>query len=471
MIINLFKNCFICIIFSFLLTSCNLEPNYTTPSAPIRTTWNINTSINNGKSAANLSWKDFFKTAELQNLITKGLENNRDLRQAALNIETTRAQYRIARVLLPDIESTASMTDQQVAVANNPAFGGGFRLRQFNVNLGATAFEVDVFGRLRNLKEAALEEYFGTEEAAQTIQISLISEIAYTYMTLLANKQQLYLSNRTLASQKKSYDLIKQRFEAGITNQLDLDRAETTVQTAIIDLNTRQRLIQQNHNALELLVGDKISESELQDNYNKISKALGKINSGLPSDLLLNRPDIRQAEHAIRAANANIGAARAAFFPRVTLTATAGFGSKELSSLFNASSNAWIFNPQITMPIFTWGRNQANLDVAKLRKELFIAQYEKAIQTAFKEVSDALIAYKTLDKELASQQQLVKATQSAEKLAKARYDEGIDNYLILLDAVRSSYLAEQELINKSLAKLSNMVTLYAALGGGQMIQS
>ncbi len=471
MIIKLYKNCFICIIFSSLLTSCNLEPNYTTPFAPIRTTWNINTSINNGKSAANVSWKDFFKTTELQNLIAKGLKNNRDLRQAALNIEATRAQYRIARILLPDIESTASITEQRVAVSNNPALIGGFRLRQFNVNLGATAFEIDVFGRLRNLKAAALEEYFGTEEAAQTIQISLISEIAYTYMTLLANKQQLYLSNRTLASQKKSYDLIKQRFEAGITNQLDLNRAETTVQTAIIDFNTRQRLIQQNHNTLELLVGAKISASELQDNYNKLSKALGKINSGLPSDLLLNRPDIRQAEHAIRAANANIGAARAAFFPRVTLTANAGFGSKELSSLFDATSNAWIFNPQITMPIFTWGRNQANLDVAKLRKEIFIAQYEKAIQTAFKEVSDALIAYKTLDKELASQQQLVTATQSAEKLAKARYDEGIDNYLSLLDAVRSSYLAEQELINKSLAKLSNMVTLYAALGGGQMIQS
>ena len=448
-----------------LLSSCSLNPDYQTPELPVRKDWNIVQTQDQGKLVSQMTWQDFFISLELQNLITKGLANNRDYRKAALNIKVARAQYQIIEYLLPDIDAMAEMREQRTAISNNTA--RSMKTRQYNFTVGATAFEVDLFGRLGSQKEATLEDYFSTVEAAQTVRIALISEIARSYMTLIANKQQLFLAKQTLDSQQKSYNLIKRRYEAGISSKLDESRANTSLQTTRVDYAQSLKLIAQNHNALELLVGTQIEQHEVKASFKELILGIAKIKSGLPSDLLLNRPDVRQAEHNLRAANANIGAARAAFFPRLTLTGTTGFSSLTLSDLFDQSSRTWLFNPQITMPIFNWGRNQANLDITYLRKDISILEYEKAIQTAFREVADALVARESLEKELRDQLQLVASSKTAQQLAQARYDQGVDNYLTVLDAVRSSYAAEQSLISKYYQKLENFVNLYAALGGGQ----
>jgi multidrug efflux system outer membrane protein len=338
---------------------------------------------------------------------------------------------------------------------------------RYSANIGTTAFEIDLFGRLRSLNRAAMEDYLATAEARNAAQISLVSEIANAYLTLLADRAQLKLSNDTVASQEETYKLLSRRFEEGVGTKLDVRQAETLLESARVDQIAYTRRVQQDLNALELLVGTPLPADAVKADFNGAENYVSDIHASLPSDLLQNRPDIRQAEHILKAANANIGAARAAFFPTISLTALGGTAATDLSGLFRSGSGAWSFIPEVTMPIFTAGRNVANLDVAELRKETTIAQYERAIQSAFREVSDALAGRATLGQELAAQQRLVAATEDAFNIANARYRRGVDNFLNVLDARRSLYAAQQDEIATRLARLSNYVVLYAALGGGQ----
>ena len=454
-----------------LVSACTMVPHYDRPASPVAGAWRLGGETGAGaKTAAETGWHSFFVAPQLQHLIEKGLQNNRDLRQAMLNVEVARAQYRIQRSeLLPSVDAGASLTRQRIPETVS-ATGRAQSVTQYEANLGVTAFELDIFGRLRSLNQEALESYFATAEARNAAQISLIAEIANAYLTYLADREQLSLSQQTLDSQQKSYDLSSARFKAGVGTKLELRQIETLLETARVDFISNTRLIEQSRNALELLVGSPLTDDELAGNFKDAPLFVTDIAPGLPSDLLTNRPDIRAAEHQLKAANADIGAARAAFFPTITLTASGGTAGEELSQLFSSGSGAWSFVPRVTLPIFTAGRNKANLDVSSLRRDINVANYEKTIQTAFREVSDALVARETYGDELAAQRKLVAATQDAYNLADARYRRGIDDYLAVLDARRSLYAAQQREISTRLAQLSNFVNLYAALGGGNKTQ-
>lgn len=452
---------------SLSLASCTLAPSYECPASPVAGKWRDAAGDEAAQTAVAMKWQDFFKAEELRSLIAQGLANNRDLRQAMIDVETARAQYRIQRSnLLPTINADGQMSRQRIPETVSQT-GTSTIESQYAANIGMTAFELDLFGRLRSLNRTAMEDYLATTEARNAAQISLVSEIANAYLTLLADRAQLKLSNETVASQEESYKLLSRRFEEGIGTKLDVRQAETLLERARVDQMAYTRIVQQDLNALELLVGAPLQGDAIQGEFNGKQVFVSDIRAGLPSDLLQNRPDIRRAEHVLKGANANIGAARAAFFPTISLTASGGTAGSELSDLFSRGSGAWAFVPQVTLPVFTAGRNKANLDVAELRKDSGIVQYEKAIQTAFREVSDALAGRATLGKELQAQQRLVFATRDAFNIANVRYQRGVDNYLNVLDARRELYSAQQGEISTRLAELSNYVTLYAALGGGQ----
>lgn len=455
------------IIVPVTVTGCTLMPFYDRPESPVASTWRSGNDVTSADPAAEIAWQEFFKGEELKSLISAGIENNRDLRQAMLNVEIARAQYRIQRSnLLPTVTADGQVARQRTPETVSPT-GQASTQTQYAANIATTAFEIDLFGRLRSLNAAAMEQYLATAEARNAAQITLVSEIANTYLTLLSDQAQLELSAETVQSQEETYRLLSRRFEEGIGTKLDLRQAETLLENARVDQIAFTRRVAQDLNALELLVGMPLDPAQITAKFDDVEALVSDVNAGLPSDLLQNRPDIRQAEHELKAANANIGAARAAFFPSVSLTASGGVAARELSDLFSASSGAWLFAPQVTAPIFTAGRNMANLDVATLRKEANIAAYERAIQIAFREVADALAGRQTLGDELAAQQRLVTATQDAFNIAQARYTGGIDNYLTVLDARRSLYGARQGEIATRLARLSNYIALYAALGGGQ----
>jgi len=311
-----------------------------------------------------------------------------------------------------------------------------------------------------------LETYLSTVEAQRAAQITLVAEIASAYLTLAADMESLKLAQDTLASQQQSYELTKRSFEIGNSSELDVRQAETSVDSAKVDIATFTAEVAQDQNALALLLGTAVPTELLPEQALGSVTAVQDIPAGIPSDVLQRRPDILEAEHVLKGANANIGAARAAFFPKVTLTATSGRMSDALSTLFKAGTGGWAFIPDIVLPIFDWGENQANLDVAKTERDIDIAQYDKAIQTAFKEVADALADYGTLDDKLAAQQSLVEATSESYRLSDARYRKGIENYLDVLDSQRSMYSAQQNLITVRLSKQANLVTLYKVLGGG-----
>ena len=451
------------------LSGCTLMPDYLQPSAPVAPSWPFAVSAENkGPSIAELGWQDFFKSPELRALIAKGLANNRDLRIAALNIDVARAQYRVQRSdLLPDIKAGGSLSRARTPQTTSST-GSAQINSTYTANVSTTAFEIDLFGRLRSLNEAAMQEYLATDEARNSVQISLIAEIANAYLQLLADRAQQQLAQQTLQAQQDSYDIAQRRFNEGIGSQLDLSQARTLLETARVDSITYARIVQQDRNALDLLVGAQVQDNELAGVFEQADQFVSTLQAGLPSDLLLNRPDIRQAEHSLKAANANIGAARAAFFPTISLTASGGTAGTELSQLFGAGSGLWTFVPQITLPLFSGGRNVANLDIAELRKNIAVASYEKAIQSAFRDVANALVARETLDDELAAQQQLVNANDESYRLAQARYEQGVSGYLDVLDARRNMYGAQQQLISRRLAMLENYIALYAALGGGQL---
>ena len=394
------------------------------------------------------------------------LENNRDLRVAALNIERSRAQYQIQRSdLFPKVDANASGTFQRIS-EDFSGTGLATNLHQYNVGLGVSSYELDLFGRVRSLKDQALEQYLATGQARRSVQISLVSQVAATYLGLAADRERLQLAKDTLTNQQAYYRLVQSRYEAGISSALDLHQAQTSVDSARVDIARYTTLVAQDENALNLVVGSTIAADLLPPSLSETLTVLKDLSPGLTSDALLSRPDILQAESLLKGANANIGAARAAFFPRITLVSSIGLGSDDLGRLFKSGAFVWKFAPQISLPIFDAGSNQANLTVAQVDRDIAVAQYEKAIQSAFREVADALAQRGTIDDQLEAQRSLTDATSESYRLSQARYEKGVDSYLNVLDSQRSLYGAQQNLITARLARLTNLVTLYKVLGGG-----
>nr|BFE90817.1 AdeC/AdeK/OprM family multidrug efflux complex outer membrane factor [Pseudomonas brassicacearum subsp. brassicacearum] len=406
----------------------------------------------------------FFHDPTLQQLIQVALENNRDLRVAALNIDAYAAQYRIQRAdLFPAVSATGSGSRQRVPARASQS-GEAAISSSYSATLGISAYELDLFGRVRSLSEQALQSYFATEEARRSTQISLVANVANAYLTWQADKELLKLTQETLGAYEQSFKLTSRSAEVGVSSALDLSQARTAVENARVQLARYTRQVAQDENSLTLLLGTglpaNLSSQPLNDDL------LSEVPAGLPSDLLQRRPDILQAERNLLAANANIGAARAAFFPSISLTANAGTLSPDLSGLFKGGSGTWTFAPQINLPIFNAGSLRASLDYAKIQKDINVAQYEKSIQTAFQEVSDGLAARQTYNEQLQAQTDFVAANQDYYRLAERRYRIGVDSNLTFLDAQRQLFSAQQSLITDRLAQLTSEVNLYKALGGG-----
>jgi multidrug efflux system outer membrane protein len=459
------------VVLSVCLSGCTtLAPTYVRPKAPIPSSWPSGEAYRKDASVQNrvasVAWKDFFMDPKLQKLVALSLDNNRDLRVAALNIEKSRAQYQIQRSeLFPAVNASATGSEQR-APAGVSSSGQGATVGQYTVGLGFSAYELDFFGRIRSLKKQALEQYLATVEARRSAQISLVAEVANDYLTLAADIERLKLARETLTSQQASYNLVRSSYDAGIATALELQQAQTTVDSARVDIALYIRQIAMDENALALVAGVSVPPDLMPTGLTNTITTLKSVPAGLPSDLLQRRPDIRQAEDLLEGANANIGAARAAFFPRISLSTSAGTASDQLYGLFKPGSDAWSFAPQITLPIFDAGKNRANLKVAEVERNIYIAQYEKAIQTAFREVADALAQHGTIDDQLAAQRSLTAATANTYHLSEVRYEKGVDSFLTVLDSQRSLYSAQQNLITTRLARLTNMVTLYKVLGGG-----
>ncbi len=444
------------------LVGCTtMAPTYSRPTVPVPASWPNGPSYQTEivkpleKPLADITWQEFFVDRQLQGLIKLALENNRNLRIAALNIERSQAQYRIQRAtLLPEIDAGA--------IANNQAAAN----HRYSVGIGVSSYELDFFGRVRSLKDQALEQYLATEQAQLTVKISLIAEVAATYLNLAADRERLKLGQETLKTQQTTFELIQRRFAVGVSSELDLRQAETQVDSARVDVARFTTLVAQDENYLNLVVGSTVQAELLPQALTDTLTLVKDIGPGLPSDVLLQRPDVLQAENLLKGFNANIGAARAAFFPRITLTASLGAANDELSGLFKSGAGIWTFSPQITLPIFDAGSRSAQLKVAEVDRDIAVAQYEKAIQTAFREVADALAQRGTIDEQVAAQESLITATDKRHILSQARYERGIDSSLNVLDAQRSLYSAQQGLIGTRLTRLVNLVTLYKVLGGG-----
>ncbi len=454
-----------------LLTGCvNLAPTYERPVSPVAAGWPRGPAYPAGATSqgeASIDWQSFILDPRLRQLIALALDNNRDLRVAALTIEKVQAQYQIEQAaLFPHINATgsdnASRTPPNVFYQGSPTFFNHY----YNVGVGFSAYELDFFGRINNLRNEALEQFLSTEEAHRSTQISLVAEIAATYLALAADQAHLALAEDTLKNQQTAFALDKRRFELGATSQLDLSQAQTAIDTARGDVARYTSVVAQDINALTLLAGISIPSDLLPTTLLTNITAIRNLPPGLPSDVLQNRPDVLEAEHKLKAANADIGVARAAFFPSITLTTSTGTASDQLSGLFTANARAWSFSPQLNLPIFDAGNNAANLKVSEANRGIFLAQYEKAIQNAFREVADALANQGTLGTQIDAQQSLVDATALSFWLSNARFQHGVDSYLVVLDSQRSLYAAQQNLINLKLAHATNQVTLYKALGGG-----
>lgn len=449
---------------------CSFIPPHQRPDAPIPTTWPSGAAYQDVKidpaapPAASLTWPQFFADARLREVIAVGLENNRDLRLAALNVERAQAMYGIQRAeLMPTLNAQTGMSRERSFVdmgseAQRPT------VDRYHVDAGIALWELDFFGRLRSLEAAALHEYIATEEARRSAQVLLVSSIARAYLALAADRENLRIAQTTLQAQRGTYDLVKRRFERGLVPELDVHRAQTQVDAARGGVARFTQIVAQGENALNLLVGQPVPRALQADDLDQV-RPPRDIAMGIPSEVLLDRPDVLEAENRLRAADANIGAARSAFFPRISLTAIAGAASNDLAGLFNAGSGTWRFAPQVVVPIFD-ARTRAALRVTETDRKIAVAQYERVIQESFREVADALAVYGTVNEQLAAQESLVRAVAETYRLSNARYDKGVDSYLSVLDAQRSLYTEQQQLVRMRLAKMANQVTLYAVLGGG-----
>jgi multidrug efflux system outer membrane protein len=450
------------------LSGCAMVPNYTRPELPVPDVLPsgeayLNSASQEGLSATDIRWQDVFPDEQLQKVIGMALMNNRDLRIAALNVERARAYYGVQRAeLLPSVSASGAGSKQRVP-ADLSATGKAMTAEQYSVDLGIASWEIDLFGRIRSLKEQALQEYLATEQARRGAQTALISEVASAYLTLAADRENLALAQSTLETQRGIYRVISQQYDKGIATELDLRRSQSQVYVAKGDIARYTQLVAQDQNALNFLAGSRVPEDLLSSDLASV-RPPSDIAPGLSSEVLLRRPDIMAAEHELKAAYALIGAARAAFFPRISLTTTIGTASRELSGLFNSGSDTWSFAPQVAMPIFD-ARIWAAFRASQATREIALAQYEKAIQTAFREVADTLAVRGTVAQQVAAQKSIVDSAKRVYELSDQRYTQGIDGYLSVLDAQRSLYPAQQGLTLLRLARLTNRVRLYAVLGG------
>ncbi len=438
-----------------------MAPTYSRPAAPVPSTWPVGpsyppkTSEPSPAPPTNVHWQELYVDGRLQNLIALALANNRDLRVAALNVERSQARHQIQRAgLFPRIDAAASFNNQAEADT------------RYSIGIGISAYELDLFGRVRSLKDQALEQYLATEQARRTVRIGMIAEVATAYLNLAADRERLKLAGETLEAQETTFHLTARRFEVGASSELDLRQVQTQVDSARVDVARFTTLVAQDENTINLVVGAPVPADFLPDALTATLIPVQDIAPGLPSEVLLQRPDVLQAEMLLKSFNANIGAARAAFFPRITLVTSLGATSDQLSGLFKAGAGVWSFAPRVTLPIFDAGSRMAELQVAEVDRDIALAQYEKAIQTAFREVADALALGGTLGGLVAAQESLVTATTRRYTLSQARYERGIDSSLNVLDAQRSLYSAQQGLIGTRLSQLVNLVTLYRVLGGG-----
>ncbi|MFM0065934.1 efflux transporter outer membrane subunit [Paraburkholderia aspalathi] len=462
-----------------MLTGCTLDPHYERPAAPVAVAYpkgeayestsaaasgtasgtaTPGTTTTAPPLAADMAWRSFFRDERLQRLIQIALDNNRDLRVAALNVAEYEAQYRITRAALaPSISASGSLTRERTS---------GVTSSSSDVSVGTTSWEIDFFGRLRSLKRQALENYLATDASRQSTQISLIATVATDYLTLLSDERLLQITEDTVKADQSTYDVTKRIQELGNSSMLDVQQAQNSLASAKASLASYRRAVAQDRNNLVAVLGAPIPDDLPPAREFDDETMFADIGAGVPSLLLTRRPDIVQAEHALKAANANIGAARAAFFPKIELTASAGTSSSTLSSLFKAGTGAWEFAPTVSVPIFDYGSNKASLDVAKIEKQIEVADYESAIQTAFKEVANALTARATYVDQVAADRDYVTSSQRYYTLAQARYKAGTDSFLTFLDAQRTLYTAQQQLASDSLSRQANLVTLYKVLGGG-----
>jgi len=475
-----------------LSSACTLMPHYQRPALPVSTSWPADAAVPADRAATppsrlpggsdvaadQIGWRDFFRDPRLQQLIEIALDNNRNLRIAVLNVAASQAQFRVQRSnLFPSISASGAETVEYLgsnsalpipapAGSVGSAGGSGFTFRTFTASLGFTNYELDLFGRQRSLTTDAFEQYLAQGETRRSTQISLVAEVATDYFAVLADQALVKLTEDTLKSQSESYALTQAQYERDTTTLLSLRQAESTVDTARANLAQYRRQLAQDTHALTLVLGqDMPADLPPAPDLNDES-LLESVPVGLPSDLIARRPDILSAEHALRAANANIGAARAAFFPSIDLTGSGGSSSARLQDLFSKGTGTWSFSPTINLPIFTGGQNKANLDLANVQKNIQIATYEQTIQIAFREVSDALSARSTYRDQLLAQKALVDADAEAYRLSELRFRQGVDSYLSTLTSQVSLYGAQQTLATLRQSELTNEVTLYKALGGG-----
>lgn len=451
-----------------VLAGCSLTPDYHQPVAPVPSTIG---QAPEGTEAADVAislqgWRDVFIDPQLQGLIETALEHNRDLREAVLNVEAARSQYRIQRsALLPTVGAYGEGGRQRMPADLSPT-GSTTTSGQYAAGVMAS-YELDFFGRVRSLSTEALESYLATEEARRSAHISLVSEVASAYLGWVVDSQLLELARNTQATRERTVDLVERQYQVGVATQLDLSQAKGALHDARSRTAEFDRLVQQDVNALQFLTGspERLQLGAAPTDLDSVVR-LADIPSAVPSSVLLSRPDIRAAEHAIRAANGSIGAARAAFFPRIVLTGTAGTASADLSNLFSSGTGAWSFLPRLDLPIFDFGARQANLDLAEVRRDIRINQYERSIQAGFREVADALVARSRYVDQLNAQEDLVEEAERTHTLSSYRYETGIDSFLQVLDAQRTLFNAQQSLLATRAAQQLNLVQLYRSLGGG-----
>lgn len=449
---------------------CTMAPRYVRPESTVAPRWPEGEAYPDSLSeralpvVTQLKEQEFFPDLRMQKVLVLASQNNLDLRLAALNVERVRATYKIKRgQVLPAINATGTEYRSKIP-GDVYSTGGNFTTEEYKVDFGISAWEIDLFGRLRSEKNQAFQQYLASAEGHRGATLSLVSAVGQSYLSLAASREQLALAQSTLKSQREIYDLIRQQYEVGLASKLDLRRSQMQMNAAQGDLAQYTRQVAQGRNALNLLAGVPVPDELLPSGLDDVA-APPEVSAGLSSEVLLRRPDVMAAEHELEAANAFIGVARAAFFPRISLTALIGTASRSLSGLFSSGSDSWTFNPQVTTPLFDL-RAPSGLKASKAQKDIAVAQYQKTIQTAFKEVADVLATKGTIDEQVAAQDSLVTAAQEAYQLAQDRYSKGLDSYLSVLDAQRTLYASRQGLVALRLAKLANRVQLYAVLGGG-----
>jgi multidrug efflux system outer membrane protein len=458
---------------SLALGGCDLAPKYVRPAMPVPS------SLPNGGggepgAAADVAWRNFFVDPRLQQLIALALANNRDLRIAVANVAQSRAQFASRKAdLFPTINGSGSATFQKESESEISALTGApynaaipRQGNSYQVNAGISSWEIDLFGQLRNQTKEAFETYLANQDARDAAQVLLISEVATDYLTLAADKDALAIAETTAKSDQATLDLTRTLLRIGTASEIDVRQAQSSYDSTSADLARRTAVVAQDLDALQLVVGAPPPADLLPGGLPAAGATIPQLPVGLSSDVLLRRPDIAEAEHKLRAANADIGAARAAFFPQISLTATVGTYSTALSGLFAGGNGTWSVAPQATLPIFDFGKNAANLRYSKASRDLAVAQYEKTIQTAFKEVADALAQRATIDRQLTAQAAFEDDAKATLRLTELRYRTGVDQFLNVLDAQRTLYSAQQNLVSTRLTEQSNMVELYRALGGG-----